>query len=289
MLMEKIEETQTATHPDILTVLTSIDEQKTVIDFAEALAGPEGHLRTVLLAPLPEIVYAIHQGAAVPIVMEEMLARARDEAKVQADRLSQIVNRLTCSAEAHLLAGELSLVSTDLVMAARHADLTIFERPTSSADKCWEPLIDVLFRSGRPIFVTPPGWRRFGKAEKVLVAWNASRESARALGDAAPFLAKAKGVRVITVDAKPSYSGFGELPGADITTHLARHGVKAELSNLASGGAEVGAVIGAEAKQFGADLLVLGGFGHSRFGEFIFGGVTRHLLTHAPCPMLLSH
>ena len=97
--------------------------------------------------------------------------------------------------------------------------------------------------------------------------------------------ADAEAVRVMCVDAE----GLGDLPGADIAAHLARHGVTAEADHVASGGLPVAEVLISSAADMSADLIVMGGYGHSRVAEIVLGGVTRRMMASMPVPVLMSH
>jgi nucleotide-binding universal stress UspA family protein len=123
----------------------------------------------------------------------------------------------------------------------------------------------------------------------VLVAWNTTREAARALNDAMPILARAKKVTVLSINPPSGEMGRPVWPGADISLHLARHGATAEASSTVSGDIDAGNTILSRAADFGADLIVMGGYGHSRQREFLLGGVTRTLLQHMTVPVLMSH
>ena len=116
-----------------------------------------------------------------------------------------------------------------------------------------------------------------------------SRESARAANDALPILAGAEKVRVLAIDPKDGVGGHGDVPGADIALHLARHGVAAEASHTISTGIGHGETLLSYAADIGADLIVAGGYGHSRARETVFGGVTRTLLRSMTVPVFLSH
>ena len=113
---------------------------------------------------------------------------------------------------------------------------------------------------------------------RILVAWNGSREAARAVHDALPFLLAAERTTVLIVDPQAQSSNVGEPPGADLAAHLARHGVRVEIKTVPGGGLAAGDAILAQAADEGADLLVMGGYGHSRLWEMVLGGATRHLL-----------
>jgi len=121
-----------------------------------------------------------------------------------------------------------------------------------------------------------------------MVAWTAKRESARALADATPFMEGAEQIGLVAVDASPAYQG-DTFAGYDISTHLARHGLEISLRQPDSFGRTAAKALLDEARDCGADLIVMGGYGHSRLREFILGGVTRELTAHSSIPILISH
>jgi nucleotide-binding universal stress UspA family protein len=121
----------------------------------------------------------------------------------------------------------------------------------------------------------------------VLLAWDGGRTAARAVGDAMPFLEKAKQVEVVIVGAKPPKSD--EVPGADLGEHLARHGITTTVKRITAPDNNVASTILSHAADSSADLIVMGGYGHSRLREFVLGGVTRGLLESMTVPVLMSH
>jgi nucleotide-binding universal stress UspA family protein len=177
----------------------------------------------------------------------------------------------------------------DLVAHARYADLAIVARCDSEV-RGGLPLDlpqTLVVASGRPVVLLPPE-PPASVGRRVLVAWNASREAARAVADALPFLAAAEAVEVLVVDAEPRPSGHGEEPGADIAQHLVRHGAKVDVRRRSSAGEDVGRLILSAAAAFSADLVVMGAYGHSRLTEFVFGGATRTAMREARLPVLMS-
>jgi nucleotide-binding universal stress UspA family protein len=122
-----------------------------------------------------------------------------------------------------------------------------------------------------------------------MLCWNASRESARAAADALPFLAAAEKVVVLVVDPRSSAGGHGAEPGADVATWLARHGVKVTVQRDVAADADIGGVILSRAADHGADLIVMGIYGHSRVREMILGGASRSLLSSMTVPVLMAH
>lgn len=148
---------------------------------------------------------------------------------------------------------------------------------------------DLLFKSGRPILI-PPRDLKSGAAlslDSVAVAWDSSRAAARAVSDALPLLQRAKQVRVFTVLNEK------ELPArhrsAELKAHLARHGIEAKMENIAAPRKAIGAAVRAYVEKNHVGLLVMGGYGHSRFKEFILGGVTKSVLEQPYQWTFLSH
>jgi nucleotide-binding universal stress UspA family protein len=123
--------------------------------------------------------------------------------------------------------------------------------------------------------------------DRVVACWDGSRPAARAIGDAMPFLTRAKNVEILVVTGERDKSG--EITGTNMARHLARHGVAVEIKRLPVGSTDVQAAILAHAADVGANFMVLGGYGHSRLREFILGGVTRSILASMPVPVLMSH
>ncbi|MDP6786185.1 MAG: universal stress protein [Rhodospirillales bacterium] len=125
--------------------------------------------------------------------------------------------------------------------------------------------------------------------ERVMVAWDASRLASRAVHDALPFLTAAKHVDVLAINPKGGPQGHGDIPSADICQHLARHGVKVEAQHVYADDIDAGDMLLSQAASRGADLLVMGAYGHSRWRELILGGLTHFVLEHMTMPVMMSH
>ena len=177
----------------------------------------------------------------------------------------------------------------ELPVQARYADLVVVGQaepePTATPSDLPET---VALATGRPVLVVPHiGARPPGKT--VLLCWNASREAARAAADALPFLKAAQKVVVLAVNPKASAAGHGAEPGADAAAWLTRHGVKVTVQRDVAPDADVGAVILSRAADQGADLIVMGIYGHSRMREMVLGGASRTLLGSMTVPVFMSH
>jgi len=142
---------------------------------------------------------------------------------------------------------------------------------------------DLMFESGVPVLAVPHG-ASDQLAKRVLVAWNGSRESARAVRDARDFLKASEQVLVAVFDP-PHGKGMGH----DIAGLLAHHGANVSVREMLSDGDNIGDLLLQEAKANGCGLIVMGGYGHSRFREWVLGGVTDAILNDASLPVLLSH
>jgi nucleotide-binding universal stress UspA family protein len=144
---------------------------------------------------------------------------------------------------------------------------------------------EILFHTGRPIVVVPKTVSAFS-ANRIVVAWDGSARAARALNDAMPFLRGAEHVELVSVVNEKDLSKM--VAGAEIAPHLARHGVKAEVVDLELDG-KAGATILRRATLVSADMIVMGAFAHSRWRQFILGGVTESMLLDAEIPVFMSH
>jgi nucleotide-binding universal stress UspA family protein len=199
------------------------------------------------------------------------------------------------TAGAGVPAAEMRVSSKDpvdsLTMHARYADLLVMGQADPEEEHAMmnPDFVDqVLLSAGRPVLVLPYAGKFPTIGKNVLVAWNATREAARAVSDALPLLRRADKVTVFAVN--PGRTGdHGKEPGADISLFLARHGVRVEASSSESGGMEVGPWLLSRAADLGSDLIVMGGYGHSRLRELALGGVTRTMLHHMTVPVMMSH
>ncbi len=148
----------------------------------------------------------------------------------------------------------------------------------------------VTLSVGRPVLFVPYFTDAYASlGTNILVAWNASREAIRAVSDALPLLKKANRVTAMVVNAKRDRKDRVDIPAADISLYLARHGVKVEATQSYTDELSVGDDLLVRAADGEFDLLVMGAYGHSRLREIVLGGVTQTLLQHMTVPVLMSH
>jgi len=278
----------TAVLGEIVVFIDGRTESAGILEFAGILAQEHGaRLISVFMQPEPTVTPAetFARGKGMHSVIE--VHRAQLE-RIEADYralFEDIVRRHGIRSEWK----SLPYLSSEVGVHAYYADLVVIARPESAGQTAGPPGLaeSLVLSSGRPIIVLPPRGT-VSRIRRILVAWNATRESIRAVADALPLLVKAEAVEVLVVDHQRHPAGHSQEPGADIARHLARHGVHVEVRRLSSGGKNVGRLLLSQAAAFGADLVVMGAYGHSHLREWMFGGVTRTVLYEAGLPVLMS-
>jgi len=279
-------------YKDLLVVLDSEPASRGRIDLAAALAERfAAHLVGLYPLPIPEA--PSHFGYYDPTLLDPFFRELREKSQEVCGKEREAFEH---AASLRGLSAEWRVVDawaeSDPALHARYADLTILGQlnPDGGDTELMRPRPEhATLASGRPILVVPYAGRYETVGRRVLIGWSATREAARAVNDAMPLLAGAEIVTVLTIDAREGPDAHGELPGADISLHLARHGVKAEIERTVSAGIPAGDVLLSRAADLGADLLVIGAYGHSRVRELLLGGVTRSILQSMTLPVLMSH
>jgi len=182
-----------------------------------------------------------------------------------------------------------------LIEHAAFADLIVLSQPNTDGSRsaAGPGLVgDLLMEAGRPVLVVPNTQKEASQFKQVMLAWDGSRQAGRAIIDAMPLLKTAESVDVVLVNAGEKKSKFaavhGQEPGADIGVFLARHGVKTNVRQIVTNTYVSDALLN-EIGNKQADLLVMGGYGHSRLREWVLGGTTREILDGMSVPVLMAH
>jgi nucleotide-binding universal stress UspA family protein len=254
---------------------------------AISIAGAfDGHMIALFLNPLPLPLGSDIDGGTVAAAELFRLAKETgDRIEVSLTERLAGLDRPIQLRRFDVLPDEIVDVAT---REARSADAFVALRPSGALQDPAHFIEGVLFGSGRHMFLVPDKRRRKSFLDHVIVAWNGSRESARALAEAMPYLYRAQGVTVVVVDESPPVEEQAIL-GSDAVNHLKHHGIDARLHRTKSHNGGVGATLISEAKQQKADLLVMGGYGHSRLREWFLGGATYELLHKAPVQLIIAH
>lgn len=178
----------------------------------------------------------------------------------------------------------------NVALHARHADLLVMSQtnPGLLPGIGLSLPAGVILAAGRPVLMVPYAGTFHGRGDSVLIAWNAGREAARAAADAMPFLRAAREVNVVSLS--PADEGDGDdVAGADIGLWLARHDIRVTVHERSGRDPDVGPQLLAMTADLGADMLVMGAYGHSRTHEMVLGGATRTVLGNMTVPTLMSH
>jgi nucleotide-binding universal stress UspA family protein len=274
---------------EIVVFTDNRSDAASILEFAGLLAEENGaRLINVFIQPAPAITppQTFARGTLIQDVIETHQSQLESIEGRQRARFDNVVRRHGIPASEWR---SVSHWSTEVAVHAYYADLVIVARPRPIDQTSDQPGLaeSLVSSSGRPIILFPLSGVA-SRVRRILLGWNARRESIRAVADALPLLARADAVEVLIVDYQRQRERHGQEPGADIARHLALHGAKVDVQLLSSGGQEVGHLLLSQAAAFGADLLVMGAYSHSRLHEWMFGGVTRTVLYEAGLPVLMS-
>ncbi|MBZ0217644.1 MAG: universal stress protein [Fimbriimonadaceae bacterium] len=182
-------------------------------------------------------------------------------------------------------------LSEEIVDHARRADLVIATQEDPEEESLAELGVaeQLMLGAGRPVLVVPYTGSYSSVGENIMIAWNASREAARATFDAMPFLKQAKRVEVLWANPAAANPDDMSIAGSEIAKSLSRHGIRVEAAHSINKQISIGDELLSRLADHSIDLLVMGGYGHSRFREYVLGGATRHILQHMTVPVLMSH
>jgi nucleotide-binding universal stress UspA family protein len=275
------------------TILVHLNDKRR----AEAVLGPAIHLARRYNSHL--IGMHVHAGmSAAPVAMAygaQVLGSMAGAEQKDAETIAAIFTVATANQPFVAEWRALQVPHVDLAGVVmdhgRAVDLIV----AGQADPDWElsPLLDfperLALESGRPVLVVPYAGR-FGEIGRtVVIAWKPGRESARAVFDALPLLQAAQTVYILEIKARDGGPPTGLAPDTTIAASLARHGIKPTVHTSVAPDISVGEEILSRLCDLGADLLVMGAYGHSRMRELVFGGATRNIARHMTVPTLFSH
>jgi nucleotide-binding universal stress UspA family protein len=273
---------------DLLVNLSIGAKNDAAIPYAVSLAEAFGAHATAVAFAYEPIIVATVMGGGMPA---EYIDAQRVESEQAANAAKQNFDKAAAlagiGADSYVFSASTAGGADQFGRMARRFDLSVLmqSEPDTLA---FEELITeaALFQSGRPVILVPYIQKGGLKTDRIMVCWDAGRASARALADAMPLLKRAKTVDVVVVTGEEGKRDVIE--GADIGQHLARHGVNVEVKRIVAAG-DVQTTLLSYAADSSADMIVMGGYGHSRLREFILGGVTREMLKSMTVPCFMSH
>lgn len=267
---------------DLLVLADGSKAATTALAYAEALA-PDGNVTALMFGLMPGYP-AGEFGGDVWLIARRAAEQAAEQAE---EALKETLSQRGSRAEvrrADVIAGEEGRV---MAAQARYVDATIFGWPAADDARPVREFEAVLFNAGRPSILVPETCALRGPPRNILVAWSPTREASRAIHDALPLLSAAEQVGVVVVASE--WDIPEQNPGDDMARHLARHNIPVEVKHVPTTGKLVSDVLLDQARFQGAELIVMGGYSHSRTGEWLFGGVTRDMLGALTVPVMMSH
>jgi len=221
--------------------------------------------------------------------LEEHLELLRQQGKEALAAFEAGVKRLGVSSfESQLIDDE---AGAGMSLLARYSDLVVIgqtnlEEPSPSTLPDFPEF--VVLNSGRPVLIVPYAGHAKTAGKRIAIAWDASVSATRAVVSAIPLLQRADNVDVLVFNPEVEGDVHGEQPGADIALYLARHGIKVNVTRQKTR-VDIGNALLSSIVDLASDMLVMGGYGHSRFREILLGGVTRTVLESMTVPVLMSH
>lgn len=276
---------------DIFVPIMRSGSDDTALDAAMALAQVQQAHVTALVTVENPMPMATEFGYVPVEVNQQMLDDARTAADALAVKVRARLTREAVASEVRISDSMLLWSEETAALQARYADLSVLggEDPNAMGNRFSLTFKSLLLQSGRPVLLVPMGVTLNARPQRVVLAWQPTREATRALHDALPLLPANCQIDVLTIDPVVAEGGHGQQPGADIATHLARYGLNLRVVSLPAMGRSVGDNLLEYVKQVDADWLLMGGYGHSRWREAILGGTTRTVLDGVRIPVLFAH
>lgn len=276
---------------DIFVPILHANSDEAALNAAMALGlRHQAHVAALVTVESPMPI-ATEYGYMPVEVNQRMLDEARVAAQLLAKKTREHLAREVVSSEVRVNETMLLWGEETVALQARHADLTVMGGcdPHLVGPRFASIFKALLLQSGRPLLMVPTGATFRAEPERVVLAWQPKCEATRALHDALPLLSSKASVDVLMVDPDIAEGHHGEQPGADIAHHLARHGFTVRVVSQPRQNSSDGESLLAHVRDVGADLLVMGGYGHSRWREALLGGTTRTVMQMAQVPVLFAH
>jgi nucleotide-binding universal stress UspA family protein len=266
-----------------------LGDEDTVTPFAASMAAYfNAYLMGIAFVYEPVIPSAEIGAAISTAFIDEQMEESRKAARMAVERFKRSLQDREISSASKKIETIAEDASRQFADIAHGFDVAVVgqanpDKPTAMDDLVIE---GALFASGRPTLVVPYTQRGSFTCNRVTICWDRSRTSARAIADALPILARAGSIDLLSVYGENT--DRTEFDGADMAQHLARHGLKVDIRSTPKTNDAASSILNF-ATDNGTDLLVMGGYGHSRFREFILGGATRSILSSMTVPTLMSH
>lgn len=279
------------TYRTILVSLNEINRLPQLVAAAASLGKTlNAHVSGLYVVPAVQVYPSVGFEAA-PQVFEGNRSYFKDNAPKVRAAFEEAMQREGLTFDVHVIDARTPLIADDVIAFGRSSNLILVSatNPEEVTGVERDFVEQVIMGAGRPVIILPAKGDAAVSLDKIVVGWDGGREAARAAFDSMPLLRAAREVRIVRADPQKDLTLRGAIPGADIAETLARHGIKAETQGFPTDGYDAGQALLRCADDWGAGLVVMGAYGHSRLTEFIFGGATRFVLSRQNRPVFMSH
>jgi len=278
---------------NIKTLLVHADASRqapTRIGLAAQLAMThDAHLVGVAMTGISRIIFEDNPIRPPNAVLIHHVEGLRDRARLALKNFEDIARQAGVSSmESRLVEDD---PASGMAIQTRYADLAVVGQfdPDDPMPGLMSDFPASVFMQGvRPVLIVPFTAQSVQPFARVMIAWDASMTATRAVIGALPLLQAADTVDVVVFNASPQSEAHGELPGSDLAVYLARHGVTVNVINRRTD-IDIGNTLLSLCADQGSELLVMGGYGHTRFREILLGGATRTVLASMTLPVLMAH
>lgn len=278
----------------IKTILVSLNDvnrtDALLVSAAQLASRYDAHLVGLYVIPAvtvyPEVgmtlVPSVFEGYQLYFMARETQVRDKFEACIKAEGLR---------GEWRSVTSIYPEVASSLIEHGRMTDLIIASQPSQEPQAAVETdLVErLLLESGRPILILPQSWKAADMGTNVLAGFNGTKESCKALFESIDFMKNARNVTLVWVDPYRQSEEAGNVPGAEMSTVLARHGITTTAEPMMTDGRSAGEALLVRARDIGADLIIMGAYAHSRLNQYVFGGATKFILGNMTLPVLMAH
>ena len=280
------------------TILIVIGKDTSLGDLAknlEAIRAIPAHAAVLIVGEAPPFPYYAlginsYGTAVMPNEWLEAVSENRKVLEAKEVEVQRLLQQHDVSGDVLIVSGEPSVLADAIARRAMLCDMAFVGDDLREPDTLFRQVIyGILFQSPIGVMLNDHHAEALRAPKKVFIAWNTHRHSARAVHQALPLLCQADEVIIATIDPVMTEFRDGEDPGVDVAKWLTHHGCKVELQQNPSGGQDIGHCILDRSKEYGADLIVMGAYGHSRMHEAFFGGTTRTLIEQTEQAVFLAH
>jgi nucleotide-binding universal stress UspA family protein len=263
-----------------------------VTGLAEAAANTQAHLSCLIIETAPDLpmtAYGIPPYGAwsIPDNWGEKMEDAHQRQNKRVQEIEQLLARANTSGDVQSAFCVASEIKYHVGRKARVSDIAYIAPNMRDNKDVWrEASHGVLFHSPIGLIANATGTLQ---PKRIFIAWDSSKASSRAVHAALPYLKEADEVVIACFDPLSTAGADGEDPGTGLASWLSHHGCTVTVSQYPSGGKEIGEAIEKRAREFGADLVVMGAYGHARMLQAVFGGTTTTMIDQTELPVLLAH